>query len=63
MPRLEIGDMYTTQKSGVEGMIIEIVPNDTGSTRLKLLTRDLVIRWTTYVPERLGQVKVSRQPH
>jgi hypothetical protein len=52
--------MYTTQKNGVTGMIVEIVPNDTGSTRLKLLTADLVIRWTTYVPERLGQVKVSR---
>jgi hypothetical protein len=60
MPRLEVGDTYTTQKNNVTGVIMEIVPNDTGSTRLKLLTADLVIRWTTYVPERLGQVKVSR---
>lgn len=59
MPRLEIGDIYTTQKSGVTGMIVEIVPNDTGSTRLRLVTPQLETRWTTYVPERLGQVKVS----
>lgn len=59
MPRLEVGDMYTTQKTGVTGVIVEIVPNDTGSTRLKLLTAEALFRWTTYVPERLGQVKVS----
>lgn len=45
---------YTTQKSGVEGVIVEIVPNKTGSFRLCLLTMgedgEVVSRWTTYVP-------------
>jgi hypothetical protein len=62
MPRLEVGDKYITQKTGVEGIILEIVPNDTGSVRLRLVTPALETRWTTYVPERLGQVKVSSAP-
>jgi hypothetical protein len=62
MSRLQVGDKYTTQKHNVEGIIMEIVPNDTGSVRLRLVTTNLETRWTTYVPERLGQVKVSSAP-
>ena len=47
---LEIGQKYTTQVSGVNGWIMEIVPNRTGSFRLRLRTEDNEIRWTTYVP-------------
>ena len=32
------------------GWIMEIVPNRTGSFRLRLRTEDNEIRWTTYVP-------------
>jgi hypothetical protein len=48
--KLEIGEKYTTHKSGVNGWIMEIVPNRTGSFRLRLRTEDNEIRWTTYVP-------------
>jgi hypothetical protein len=48
--KLEIGEKYTTQVSGVNGWIMEIVPNRTGSFRLRLRTEDNEIRWTTYVP-------------
>ena len=54
MTNLEIGQHYTTQKSGVQGIIVEVVPNRTGSTRLRLLTftdeGQLTTRWTTHVP-------------
>ena len=60
MATIQLGQRYTTQKSGVEGIIVEMVLNETGSTRLRLLTFDeegmLVSRWTTYVPPRLGEV-------
>jgi hypothetical protein len=48
---LEIGDEYTTHKSGVQGWIMEIVPNRTGTFRLRLRTVDNEVRWTTYIPE------------
>jgi hypothetical protein len=47
----EIGEWYTTHKSGVVGWVCEIVPNRTGSFRLRLRTEDLQVRWTTYVPQ------------
>jgi len=48
--KLEIGEEYTTHKSGVHGWIMEIVPNRTGSFRLRLRTENNEVRWTTYVP-------------
>ena len=48
--KLEIGQEYTTHKSGVVGWIMEIVPNRTGSFRLRLRTETNEVRWTTYVP-------------
>jgi hypothetical protein len=48
--KLEIGEEYTTHKSGVVGWIMEIVPNRTGSFRLRLRTETNEVRWTTYVP-------------
>lgn len=56
---VEIGDKYITHKSGVEGIVLEIVPNKTGSFRLRLVTTQLETRWTTYVPE---LEKVSSAP-
>lgn len=48
---IEVGDHYITQKSGVEGIVLEIVPNKTGSFRVRLVTTQLETRWTTYLPE------------
>jgi hypothetical protein len=44
-----IGDTYTTTKSGVTGVVVEIVANTTGSFRVRLETTD-GDRWTTIVP-------------
>ena len=46
---IEIGQIYTTHKSGVVGQIMEIVPNRTGSFRVRLNTAEGE-RWTTYLP-------------
>ena len=53
----EIGDWYTTHNSGVVGWVCEILPNRTGTFRLRLRTLDLDTRWTTFIPE---GVEVSR---
>lgn len=44
-------DTYTTRKSSVTGVIVEIVPNRTGSLRLRLITTDMQTRWTTWLPK------------
>jgi hypothetical protein len=46
MATLTVGSQFTTRKSGVEGTIEEIVENDNGSVRVRLMTSD-GIRWTT----------------
>jgi hypothetical protein len=46
----ELMQVYTTAKSGVTGLIVEMVPNRTGSIRLRLITTTLETRWTTWVP-------------
>jgi hypothetical protein len=46
----ELGEFYTTHKSHEEGWVCEIVPNPSGSIRLRLRTVDLKVRWTTWVP-------------
>ena len=46
---IEIGQIYTTHKSGVVGQIMEIVPNRTGSFRVRLNVNGET-RWTTYLP-------------
>ena len=46
MATLTVGSQFTTQKSGVEGTIEEIVENPSGSVRLRLMTSE-GIRWTT----------------
>jgi hypothetical protein len=43
---LEVGQTYTTAKSGVVGVIKEIVANSTGTQRL-LLDVNGTERWTT----------------
>ena len=43
---LEVGQTYTTAKSGVVGVIKEIVANPTGTQRL-LLDVNGTDRWTT----------------
>ena len=48
---LEIGQIYTTHKSGVQGQVMEIVPNRTGSFRVRLKVEgQSEPRWTTYLP-------------
>jgi hypothetical protein len=46
----EVGEFYVTHKSEVEGWVCEIVPNPSGSMRIRLRTVDLQVRWTTWVP-------------
>jgi hypothetical protein len=46
----EIGDYYVTHESGTEGWVMEIVPNKTGTFRMRLRTVELKSKWTTYVP-------------
>jgi hypothetical protein len=46
MATLTVGSQFTTLKSGVEGTIEEIVENDNGSVRLRLMTSEGT-RWTT----------------
>lgn len=40
-------DFITTEKSGHQGVVLEVVENRTGSYRVKYLNRTLEIRWTT----------------
>jgi hypothetical protein len=51
----QIGDFYTTHKSGIEGFVVDMSPNKTGSIRIKLITSDntntITYRWTTWVKE------------
>lgn len=47
----EIGEEYTTHQTGVTGWVCEIVPNRTGTFRLRLRTETLDIKWTTFIPE------------
>lgn len=42
----QVGDLFTTLKSGVTGRILEIVENSSGSVRVKLDTEQGE-RWTT----------------
>jgi len=50
MTILTIGQEYKTQKSGVKGIIKEIVQNPSGSVRVRLDVRGKE-RWTTIQPE------------
>jgi len=43
---IQVGDQFTTAKSGVTGQVAEIVKNASGSLRVRLITRD-GDRWTT----------------
>jgi len=43
---IQIGDQFTTAKSGVTGQVAEIVKNANGSLRVRLITRK-GDRWTT----------------
>jgi hypothetical protein len=47
----ELGEYYTTHKSHEGGWVCEIVPNPSGTVRLRLRKVDLSIRWTTWIPE------------
>jgi hypothetical protein len=47
----KVGDVYTTHKNKVTGIVVETVPNRTGSIRVRLITTSLETRWTTWVPE------------
>lgn len=42
-----LGDTYTTTKSGVTGVVCEVVANATGTWRVRLETADGTDRWTT----------------
>jgi hypothetical protein len=46
----KVGDMYTTHNSGVTGKIEEVVPNRTGTSRIRMKTEDGADRWTTHIP-------------
>ena len=44
---LEIGQVYTTAKSGVQGTVQEIIKNANGSSRVRLSLSNGDTRWTT----------------
>jgi hypothetical protein len=44
---LAIGQSFTTQKSKVTGVVQEVVKNDSGSYRVRLLLPNGKERWTT----------------
>lgn len=44
---MEIGQVYTTAKSGVQGTVAEIVKNGNGSSRVRLTLANGDSRWTT----------------
>jgi hypothetical protein len=44
---MEIGQVYTTAKSGVQGTIQEIIKNASGSSRVRLELANGDTRWTT----------------
>ena len=43
----QVGDLFTTSRSKVTGTIKEIIPNSSGSVRIKLEV-DGSPRWTTF---------------
>lgn len=60
----QIGDIYKSHASGVEGVVVESVANKTGSTRLRLVTSGLENKWTTFVPgtsKKIRQTKAVRE--
>ena len=44
---LEIGQVFTTAKSGVQGTVQEIIKNSNGSSRVRLSLANGDTRWTT----------------
>ena len=44
---IEIGQQITTQKSGVTGIVAEVVQNPSGSVRVRLDLPSGKVRWTT----------------
>ena len=42
-----IGENFTTQASGVTGVVEEIIKNASGSSRVRLTLANGVSRWTT----------------
>ena len=47
MTKLEIGQEFTTAKSGVTGIVQEVVKNANGSLRIRLELPNGNERWTT----------------
>ena len=47
MNAIEIGNTFTTAKSGVTGVVQEIVKNASGSARVRLSLPNGDTRWTT----------------
>lgn len=45
------GDWYTTRSTGISGRVEEIVPNKTGTSRIRLKLNDGSDRWTTHIPD------------
>ena len=43
----QIGDLFTTQRTGITGSISEIVPVNDRTTRVKLVLDNGDYRWTT----------------
>jgi hypothetical protein len=49
----QVGDLFTTLKSKETGVIKEIIPNSSGSVRVRLET-DNGERWTTVLADNLA---------
>jgi hypothetical protein len=50
METLTVGSQFTTQKSGVTGVIQEVIENKTGTYRVKLDVNGQP-RWTTVIAD------------
>ena len=59
--KLEIGSSLTTPKSGVVGVIKEVISNATGSKRVRLELPNGTTRWTT-IKQSITAGRIGQNP-
>ena len=48
----QVGDVITTQRNGLTGIVKEVVANRTGTYRVRYQHQTLGMLWTTYDPRK-----------